>query len=44
MIVFLELNGIEVNCTDDELINLGLGVAKGSMDNKALLDWIIEHS
>lgn len=44
MIVFLEVNGIEINCTDDELINLGLGVAKGSIDNKALLDWIIEHS
>jgi death-on-curing protein len=44
MLVFLEVNGIEVKCTDDELINLGLGVADGSTDNKDLLGWIIEHS
>ena len=26
MLVFLEINGIEIKCTDDELINLGIGI------------------
>lgn len=44
MLVFLELNGIEVTCTDGELIRLGLGLANGSVSDKDLLNWIIEHS
>ncbi|NLB79302.1 MAG: type II toxin-antitoxin system death-on-curing family toxin [Clostridiaceae bacterium] len=44
MLVFLEINGIEIKCTDDELVNLGLGIADGSINNKGLLDWIIDHS
>lgn len=44
MLVFLEINGIEVNCTDDELIELGLGLADGTVNNEDLLSWIIEHS
>lgn len=44
MLVFLEINGIEILCTDEELIELGLGVADGSVSDKDLLHWIIEHS
>lgn len=44
MLVFLEINGIEINCTDDELIKLGLGLADGSVNNMNLLGWIIDHS
>ena len=44
MLVFLEINGIGLKCTDDELIKLGLGLAKGTVDTKSLLGWIIEHS
>ncbi len=44
MLTFLEINGIEIKCRDDELVSLGLGVADGSISNKSLLDWIIEHS
>ena len=44
MLVFLEINGIEIKCTDDELIKLGLGLADGTVNNKDLLGWIIEHS
>ena len=44
MIVFLEMNGIEIFCTDEELISLGLGLADGTISNKDLLTWIIEHS
>lgn len=44
MLVFLEINGIEIKCTDDELIKLGLGLADGTVNNKDLLGWIIKHS
>ncbi len=44
MPVFLEMNSIETICTDEELVELGLGVADGSVSYKDLLDWIIDHS
>ncbi len=45
MLVSLEINGIEIICTDEELIELGLGgVADGSVSYKDLLNWIIDHS
>jgi len=44
MLVFLEINGIEIICTDEELIELGLGLADGSISYKDLLNWIINHS
>ncbi len=44
MLVFLQINGIEISCTDEELIRLGLGLADGSVDYKNLLSWIIDHS
>jgi death-on-curing protein len=44
MIAFLEINGIEIICTDEELITLGLSLAEGLIDDKDLLNWIIDHS
>ncbi len=44
MLVFLEMNGIEIICTDEELVELGLGVADSSVSYKDLLNWIIDHS
>lgn len=44
MVVFLEMNGIEICCTDNELITLGLGLADKKINDKELLSWIIEHS
>ena len=44
MLVFLEINGIELTYSDEELISLGLGLADGEMDDKALLTWIIMHN
>lgn len=38
------MNGLEVLCTDEELIELGLGLADGKVNDKALLNWIIDHS
>ena len=44
MMTFLEINGIEIDCTDEELIILGLGLADGSINDTDLLNWIINHS
>ena len=44
MLVFLELNGMEINCSDEELINLGLGVASGEMKDENILAWLLSHN
>jgi len=43
MLTFLEMNGFMPDCTDDELIQLGIRLAAGQMDDRQLLDWIIDH-
>jgi death-on-curing protein len=43
MLTFLEMNGFMPDCTDDELIQLGLRLAAGQIDDRQLLDWIIDH-
>ena len=43
MLSFLEMNGIRIRCTDEELVHVGLSVADGSMDYPELLEWVIEH-
>ena len=43
MLSFLELNGVSVNATDEDVIRLGLGVADGSMHYEEILSWIREH-
>ena len=43
MISFLEINGIKLICKDDELISIGFGLADGSIDEKKLLEFIINH-
>jgi death-on-curing protein len=44
MLSFLELNHIELSCTDEELIVLGLSLANGNMTDKEVLLWIIDHN
>lgn len=44
MLVFLEINGICVECTDDELVRLGLGLAESTLNEADLVKWIISHS
>lgn len=43
MLTFLEVNGIRLDCTNEDVIEIGLGVADGSMDYEALLTWVQKH-
>lgn len=43
MLTFLEVNGIRMSYTDEELVRIGLGVADGSMGYEALLAWVQSH-
>lgn len=43
LLTFLEVNGITVEATDDELIEIGLSLAKGEMKYEDLFAWIKEH-
>lgn len=44
MLVFLMLNGVEIECTQKELIQVGLSLADGSMKYKELLNWLSKHN
>ena len=43
MLTFLEVNGIHMDCTNDDVSQTGLAVASGKMDYEALLQWVKEH-
>ena len=43
MLTFLEVNGIRIDCSDDDIIEAGLGVASGKMDYGDLLQWVLKH-
>ena len=43
MLSFLEINGIKLNYSDDDLINIGMALAEGSMKYDLLLEWINNH-
>ena len=43
MLTFLEVNGIRLDCTNEDVVHIGLSVADGSMDYETLLTWIREH-
>ncbi|MDR0379281.1 MAG: type II toxin-antitoxin system death-on-curing family toxin [Candidatus Accumulibacter sp.] len=43
MLTFLELNGVSVQCADDELADIGFGAAGGSLSGGDLEAWISEH-
>lgn len=40
MLTFLELNGIKINPTNEEVIKVGLSLADGTMKYDDLLQWI----
>jgi death-on-curing protein len=43
MMAFLEMNGIRIECTDEELVEAGLSVADGRMGYEELLSWVRDH-
>lgn len=43
MLTFLEVNGIRLDCTNEDVVHIGLSVADGSMKYEELLYWIKEH-
>jgi death-on-curing protein len=44
MLVLLELNHIRTDFSDDDIIRIGLELANGKMNDKQLLECILEHS
>jgi death-on-curing protein len=43
MLVLLDLGGITVEASDDELVALGLGLARREIDSEGVLAWIGTH-
>lgn len=43
MLTFLEVNGIRLECTNEDVIEAGLGVASGTMKYEGLLEWVRRH-
>lgn len=44
MLVILKLNSINLTYSQKELIDLGLGIADGSVNYENIIDWIKQHS
>ena len=44
MLTFLEVNGIRMDCTNDEVYQTGMCVADGTMGYEALLMWVKNHA
>ncbi len=40
MLTFLEAEGIKMNCTNPDVVELGLAVASGEMKYEDILNWI----
>jgi len=43
MIIFLKSNGINFECSNEELADFGLGLANGSYDEQYAQEWIKKH-
>ena len=43
MLSFLELNGIRIEASDEDVVALGLGIADSSMNQDDIHSWIMEH-
>lgn len=43
LLTFLEVNGIPLDATDEEIITIGLALADGSMRYEELLQWILDY-
>ena len=43
MLTFLEVNGVKIDATNEEVAETGLAVAAGAMKYETLLKWVIDH-
>ena len=43
MLIFLDINGIALNCSSKELSDIFLSIASGNTEESELLDWINSH-
>ena len=43
MLTFLEVNGIRLNPTNEEIARVGWAVASGEMDYDAVVQWVKDH-
>ncbi|MBR3979423.1 MAG: type II toxin-antitoxin system death-on-curing family toxin [Oscillospiraceae bacterium] len=43
MLTFLEVNGIHMDCTNEEVSGVGLAIAAGKMKYEDLLQWVKDH-
>lgn len=43
MLTFLEVNGIRLECSNEEIVEVGLAVARGAMGYEPLLEWVHDH-
>ena len=43
MLTFLEVNGIHMDCSNEDVAAVGLSVASGTMDYDDLLSWVKDH-
>jgi len=44
MLTFLEVNGLRIRPTNEEVVRVGLAVASGEMKYDGLLVWVKEHT
>ena len=43
LLIFLDVNGVAMEYSDEDLITLGLGMADGKLEYEGVLDWIHSH-
>ena len=43
LLTFLEVNGIRIYPSEEEVVRVGLAVASGTMKYEELLEWILEN-
>ena len=43
MLTFLEVNGIRFDCSNEDVVHIGLSVADGTMSYEELLAWVRDH-
>lgn len=44
IMVFLVINGIKLECSDEDIVDIGLGIASGKYEDDHIIDWIISCS